>query len=111
MTPEERNDYNRLTEEGKKFYDLYKGMHPEWSHAQLMTMVTICLQDPFKPDPVEPKKTLKEILAVCVKKADEYMSTNFPGLYPSVKDIFCRIGNAIKRAAQVTWDFLVNLFS
>ena len=109
MTPEERNDYNKLTKEGQKFYDLYKGMHPEWSHAQLITMVTICVQDPFGGG--GNGKTLKEILAECVKKADAFMEENFPELYLRVKDLFYRIGNAIKRAAQVTWEFLVNLFS
>jgi len=108
MTPEERKDYNKLTKEGQKFYDLYQGMHPDWSHAQLMTMVTICCQDPFKKNPLA---TMKDILAECVRKADSFMAENFPNLYPSVKDFFNTIGNAIKRAAQVTWDFLVNLFS
>lgn len=106
MTPDERKDYNKLTKEGQKFYGLYQGMHPEWSHAQLMTMVTICCQDPFKKG-----GTLKEILAECVRKADKFMEENFPGLYPSVKDLFLNIGNAIKKAVQVTWDFLINLFS
>jgi len=111
MTPEERNDYNKLTKEGQKFYDLYKGMHPDWGHAQLITMVTICVQDPFGPKCKGDGKTIKEIFAECVRKADAFMEENFPGLYPSVKDLFYRIGNAIKRAAQVTWEFLVNLFS
>lgn len=107
MTPEERKDYNRLTSEGQKFYDLYKGMHPDWSHAQLITMVTICIQNPFKPG----KGTVKEILAECVRKADAFMKENFPVLYLSVKDFFYKIGDAIKRAAQVTWKFLEDLFS
>lgn len=108
MTSEERNDYNKLSKEGKRFYDLYQGMHPEWSHAQLMTMVTICCQDPFKKNP---GATMKEVLSECINKADTFMAENFPGLYPRVKEFFFSIGQAIKYAAQVTWEFLMNLFN
>ena len=39
MTPEEKVDYNHMTIEGQKFYDFMKGEHPDWTHAQLITVV------------------------------------------------------------------------
>jgi len=108
MTQEERNDYDKLSKEGRKFYDLYQGMHPEWPHGHLMTMVSVCCEDPFTPGG---KKTLKEILYECIRKADAFMAQNFPNLYPAVKNVFSSIGNAINKAITVTWDFFVSLFS
>lgn len=111
MTPEERKDYNKLTKEGQRFYDLYSDMHPEWSHAQLITMVSMCCQDPFGTKGKGRGITVKEVLAECIRKADEYMEANFPGLYPAVKDFFISVGQAIKHAAQVTWDYIMKFLS
>lgn len=113
MTEQELKDYNRLTPEGKKFYDLYKGMHPEWNHSpQLMTMVSICCQNPFNGDKMNvPNPTTKEIIAECIRRADKYMEENFPGIYPSVRAFFTSITNAIRRVAEITWDFIVKLFN
>ena len=94
MTPEERKDYNKLTAECKKYYDLYQGMHPEWGHAQLMTMAIICCNKPFTPNP--------DPITDIIKKANKFMEENFPELYPKVKKFFYNIGQAIKKAVQVT---------
>lgn len=110
MTPEEREEYNKLSKEGNHFYDLYRDMHPEWSHAQLMTMAIMCCQNPFDGTTGR-GATVKEVLAECIRKADEYMEANFPGLYPAVKDFFISVGQAIKYAAQVTWDYIMKFLS
>ncbi len=110
MTAEERKEYNNLSKEGKHFYDLYMNMHPEWSHAQLMTMAIMCCQNPFDGT-TGGGITLKDVLAECIRKADEYMELNFPKLYLAVKDFFIGVGQAIKYAAQVTWDYIMNFLS
>lgn len=41
MTPEECEEYNKLSKEGKHFYDLIRDKHPDWSHIQIMVMVIL----------------------------------------------------------------------
>lgn len=39
MTQKEKDEYNRLPFEFRKFYDMMKERHPDWIHAQLITVV------------------------------------------------------------------------
>ena len=105
MTAEERKDYNRLTSSQKRYYDLYMGMHPDWGHGQLITMAILCGEGL----PEGPK--IKDILLENIRKVDQFMEENFPSIYPRVKEFFVRLGNALKTAVQVTWDYIVSLFS
>lgn len=111
MTAEERKEYNRLSEEGREFYDRYQSMHPDWGHNKLITMSTVCGFQPVGTIGGPDRITIKEILAECVRKADLYMQAQFPRVYPQVREFFIKVGDAIRKAVHVTWQFVLNLFN
>jgi len=109
MTQSELEEYNRLTSEQKDFYNMAKRMHPEWSHRQCHTYAVICSQDPFG-DGNGGDLSPMEVFRVMIRQADIYMETNFPNIYPQVKETFRNVYNYVKSAVSTTWDTIVNFF-
>lgn len=103
MTQEELNDYNRLDNNGRKTYDFYRDLHPEWSHVQIMTMVVV---SGLNQRP-EPPKNFWEYIRDLMQKAADYMSHEFPRIYEKVKNSFVTIINRLRDTVVTTWDKVI----
>ena len=111
MTNEELEQYNQLSPEGQDAYNMAMKHHPEWSHQQAFTYAVIVTQPIDLPIDRTPWEEMKEIYQAMVKKADDYLKTNFPTVYSAVKEIFSRIYNKISSAISMTWNEIVDFFS
>ena len=100
MTQEELKEYNKLTKKGRKTYDFYRDLHPEWSHTQIMTMVMVSEIEP-------PRGTIIEQIREMFQKAAEYMSREFPRIFEKVKNGFTTIINRLTNTVVTTWDKII----
>ena len=103
MTQEELKEYNKLTKKGRKTYDFYRDLHPEWSHTQIMTMVMV---SEIKP-PIDDEGGFIEQIREMFKQAAEYMSREFPRIFEKVKYGFSTIINRLKDMVVTTWDKII----
>lgn len=109
MTAKELEEYNKLSPEAKDAYNMGMKHNPGWTHQQALTYAIVVTG--FKP----PKgrttwREIKEIFLETVKQADLFMETNFPSIYPQVRDSFKNIYNRISTAVYITWSEIVNFF-
>lgn len=99
MTQEELKEYNKLTKNGRKTYDFYRDLHPEWSHTQIMTMAIV--------GEIGPGPGIIEQIREIFKKAAEYMSREFPRIFEKVKHGFATIISRLQNAVTTTWDKII----
>lgn len=100
MTQEELKEYNKLTKKGRKTYDFYRDLHPEWSHTQIMTMAIV---GEIGPPPTNIIEQIREMF----QKAAEYMSREFPRIFEKVKHGFTTIINRLTNTVVTTWDKII----
>ena len=108
MTQEEISDFLSLSSDGQFFYNQGKRSHPEWTHDQVMAYVSVCLVGFGTPGKVS---SIREIFTAMLKKAEEYMLNNFPGIYIRVKDYFSKAIVWLKNAINVTIDKIIEFFN
>lgn len=100
MTQEELKEYNKLTKNGRKTYDFYRDLHPEWSHTQIMTMAIVS-------EIRIPGGTIIEQIREMFQKAAEYISREFPRIFEKVKNGFTTIINRLTNTVVTTWDKVI----
>ena len=110
MTEQELTEYNKLSDLGKEFYQIGMREHPNWTHKQALTYTIICSMDPFGNNPDPEPSTLQEIFVDVVKRAQVFMSEEFPRIYALVKDTFTTIITRIKDGIIKTWNEIINFF-
>lgn len=109
MTANELEEYNKLSQEAKDMYNMGMKHNPEWTHQQALTYAIVTTG--FKPPKEKTSwEEIKELFMVTVKQADHYMETNFPSIYPQVRDTFKGVYNRISTAVSITWNEIVNFF-
>ena len=115
MTEQELTEYNKLSDLGKEFYQIGMREHPNWTHKQALTYAVICtsgmgpvekINGTGDPEPSTPQ----EIFADVVKKAQVFMSEEFPRIYALVRDTFTTIITRIKDGIIKTWNEIINFF-
>ena len=114
MTEQELTEYNKLSDLGKEFYQIGMREHPNWTHKQALTYSIICIgtgsiENITGPGDSEPS-TLQEIFVDVVKRAQVFMSEEFPRIYALVKDTFTTIITRIKDGIIKTWNEIINFF-
>lgn len=112
MTDIELQEYNKLSVEGRNYYNMGMSQHPEWSHKQALTFATICIITAGDP-PQEPPTptTLKEILISVVSKAQIFISDRFPRIYAQVKTTFDNVISKVKSGLIKAWNEIISWFA
>lgn len=100
MTQQELREYNKLTPEGKVFYDQYMKMHPAASHGQAMTYAKICTGIEIPTGPIN----IKEIVKAAIRKAREWLRTEVPRIFEQVRATIDNLLNRLATAVLDTWD-------
>jgi len=113
MTDIELQEYNQLTTCQKEAYNMGMKYHPDWSHAQAITYANIICINPFPPENNGggTGTTPKDIFAVMIEKAEEFIKRDFPRIYIQVKQYFVEILKKIKNAVVTTWNQIIEFFS
>lgn len=100
MTSKETEQYNKLSIDERECYDKYKKKHPNWSHAQIMTMVVQTgnaekvVSNNTISDPNDPR-IQKEIL----RGTSDTLQREYP-------DIFEVIGGFLRKALSILDDII-----
>jgi len=108
MNSEERKQYNQLSAEAKKEYDHIAQSHPEWSHNQIMTKlsVSMSLDDLVNKggEDVNPKDP--NFLLLVLQKARTWLG-KFRTMAEGVLDAFDAVITTLKTAITMGLDNLI----
>lgn len=89
MTYQEQEEYNKLSNNGKRAYDRIKTEHPNWAHSQIITKVKINEEIDIAIDN-RGDITKTDVLQEVLKKAREWLVE------------FCEVGSSIISAIDDT---------
>lgn len=109
MTQEELKEYNKLSQIGRDTYNTGMRAHPEWTHGQAMTYVSIVLTA-LGELPTEDEVKIKDLYLRVIVKAQKFIETDFPRIYQQVKDFFKEAIDWLANAVNVTLNKIIDFF-
>lgn len=112
MTDKELQEYNSLSNKERDTYNRAMTEHPEWSHQQAITYISILrfiyiIDDNTGGDDTGGDDIIEKIL----HEAGKFIGERFPRIYAQVKTTFDNIITKVKSGLIKTWNEILSWFA